>query len=344
MTNIVVRAPDLSTAAVEAFRADVSLATAAYDGLRERLGLPQSEVTAILAGDFASEVESHLPAAMRPEEGGIFTTAREGGVVVAKNLDQRGDASEIIIVFDASFWAHADQPDIRLSLVHVVAHELAHPVIERARYVSGAMDQVILPSITGTEVARSMARIMAGEYRADRLAELVLGSVVTIGADGETKPARTWYSTGARLLDNLVIVLGAAHPRWPDVVQAYREAEIPLEQMWGTVVSSIDQTLTAVVHTQAAVDAVPEELDVLQHPLVAELPAVRLYLAEPWMTFLAALRETPLLAPLAEVAEFEESVVSAGSGAIFEIWHRLGLTIEDRPGRQWSLWVNEPLR
>ena len=60
---------------------------------------------------------------------------------------------------------------MRLTIAHLVAHELAHPLIDRARHVSGVMDGVILPSVTGLEIAASMARIMVGEYRADRLAD-----------------------------------------------------------------------------------------------------------------------------------------------------------------------------
>ena len=72
---------------------------------------------------------------------------------------------------------------------------------------------------------------------------------------------------------------------------------------------TIVQTLTSVVHTQAMADAADSGVDILRIKTIAGLPAVALYLAEPWNNFLDALRSMPWLPALAEVAEAETGVI-----------------------------------
>lgn len=130
-----------------AFHFDVRLRSAIYRGLRRRYRLPACHLTALLAEDFAEAVGRNLRGAFRIEEGGAFDPLRVGGGVAAKHLDQSDDAARFVIVFDASLWTHADQPAIRASLIHLVAHEMSHPVIERARHIAGVMDGVPRPSV-----------------------------------------------------------------------------------------------------------------------------------------------------------------------------------------------------
>lgn len=246
--GIEIVAPSLPGAAVDAFRTDVAFLSSVFDSLRSNLDLPSAAVRVVLADDFVGEVERHLRGPFRVEEGGAFTTERVGGVVAAKTLDQVGDASDFVIVFNASLWTYATDPETRLTLAHLVAHELAHPIIDRTRHVSGVMDGVLIPSVAGLEAAASMARIMVGEYRADRLADEVVSRYITASADGEVKPAFIWMTMADTYRENLESVLGRAHPSWPDIVQEYREWRMPLDQMYGTITSLLDQTMTAVVH------------------------------------------------------------------------------------------------
>lgn len=221
---------------------------------------------------------------------------------------------------------------------------MAHPVIERARQVAGVMEDVPRPSVTADQTMRSMARIMAGEYRADGLADLVLGQCVTIGAPGDTQPASHWALRGHEYLENVRAVVERAHPAWPDLVQAYREWRIPIEEMWGSLITSIDQTLTMILHAQAAADAAEFGMNILEEPALAELPATRLYLAPTWSTFIAAIRQQPLLAPMKLVPEIEARVTESGAGSVRTILRLLGVTPVDHGDGAWGIEVQAPIR
>lgn len=339
-----IEAPSLSPEAVDAFRTDVRLCFALYRGLRRRYRLPACHITVLLAEDFVRAVNSNLRGAFRIEEGGSFDANRLGGVVAAKNLDQSDDAARIVVVFDASLWTNAAEPAIRASLIHLVAHEMAHPVIERARHVAGVMEGVPRPSVTADQTMRSMARIMAGEYRADGLADLVLRQCVSLGIAGDTQPATHWALRGQDYLENVTSVVERAHPAWPDLVQAYREWRIPIEEMWGSLINSIDQTLTTLVHTQAAADAAGLGVNILEEPALAKLPATRFYLASTWTDFLATLRHQPLLATINLVPEIEEQVTQSGAGSIRAILRALGVTPIDHGNGTWGIEVEAPIR
>jgi hypothetical protein len=310
----------------------------------EDFELPTSAVRLVLADDFVSEVSKWLPAWTRAEEGEEFTTSREGGVVAAKTLDQVGDCSDMVIVFDASLWTHVgEDPRARAVTAYLIAHELAHPIIDRTRHVSGAMDGVLIPSVTGTEIARSMGRIYVGEYRADRLADLVVGQFISMTVDGDTRPFRSWFASGANHAGALAGLLDDVSGRWPSTVQDYREWRIPLTEMFRTVASSVDQTLTLLVHGQAAADAAETGVDLLKLPELAPLPATRLYLAEPFEQFLDVLRGEPILPSLDQSREVEARLSDAGQAMSLEIYRRLGLTVEEHGNREWGLKVDAPL-
>jgi hypothetical protein len=287
-----------------------------------------------------------MPARLVANEGAEFSTTREGGVVAAKTLDLVGDMSEAAIVFDASHLAAPHEgPSERVLGLRLIAHELAHVIIDRTLHVAGAMADVVVPSITGTEVARSSGRILAGEYRADVLADVVVGQIVSMNVNGgEAQPYRHWGPDRDRYLGGIFALLEGAGERWPDTVQDYRERRIPLEQMWGAIVQMVDQTLTLIVHAQAGADVAEAREDVLALPAIAELAAARIYLAEPFAAFLTQLRRSPVLPTVAEAAEAEARVVAAGEAMNLEIYRRLGLTILEHGSRRWGLKVDAPLR
>lgn len=341
---IEILAPSLSEEAVEAFRTDVRLIAAVYEHLREARDLPASAVRLILADDFVGEVDRHMREPSKREEGDTFSVERVGGIVAAKNLPQDDDYSDIVIVLNAALWTHAAQPETRLTVAHLVAHELVHPIIERARHISGVMDGVLIPSVTGLEVAASMARIMVGEYRADRIADEVVSSFITANVNGEVVPAYQWLTASESWTSTVERVVAGAHPRWPDTVQDYRERRTDLSSMYATLVPAIDQTITTMVHAQAGADSAETGLDLLAEEPIASLPATRLYLGETWASFLEAMRAGPQLAPLAEFREWDEKVTAVGRDAILEVWRRLGLTVLDHGEREWGLLVDEPLR
>ncbi len=341
---IEVLAPSLPEEAIEAFRTDVRLIAAVYEHIREGRDLPGSAVRLILADDFVGEVERNMREPSKREEGGSFSIERVGGVVAAKNLPQADDYSDIVIVFNAALWTHAAQPETRLTVARLVAHELVHPIIERARHVSGVMDGVLIPSVTGLEIAASMARIMVGEYRADRIADEVVSKFITATVNDEVVPAYQWMTSADSWTSTIQEVVAAAHPLWPDNVQDYRERRTDLTTMCATLFPSIDQIITTIVHAQAGADAAETGRDLLAEEPIASMPATRLYLGDTWATFLEALREGPQLPDLEDFRAWDEAVTTIGRDAILEIWRRLGLTTEDHPERTWALWVDEPLR
>lgn len=265
-------------------------------------------------------------------------------MVAGKNLDQVGDASDVAIVLNAGLWTNAEQPEARLPLAHLVAHELAHPLIERARHASGVMDGVVIPSVTGLETATSMSRILVGEYRADQLADVVVAGYMSVTVNGEIMPAHDWMTSADARVSSVIQVIEAAHPRWPDLVQDYREHRTSLEQMYRAIQTSVDETLTALVHAQAGADSAGSDRDLVSEEPVAALPGTRLYLGDKWATFLAALRTGPQLPPLAEFRMWDDEATAVGRWAIIEIWRRLGLTILDHGNGRWGLEVASPLR
>jgi hypothetical protein len=109
--------------------------------------------------------------------------------------------------------------------INLLAHELAHPLFGRAEHVSDVLGGVEFPSHAGGEIARSMTRIVSGEYRADRLAEMVVcdcGSMTS--GTGAPSPANLWAVQGDAYWASAHQAIAAAYPAWPDLVQAYREA------------------------------------------------------------------------------------------------------------------------
>jgi hypothetical protein len=338
--RMVVRAPSVSAESAAMFRSDARLVFGIYNHLRRNTGIPGTAITAILADDFAGEVNQHSPAFVTEP----FDPVRVGGEAAAKNLQQSDDASSVVIVFAARHWCAEVDGIGRLSNLYVTAHELAHPMLTRASHVSGAMDGVELPSITPHEGARSGARIMAGEYRADILAEAILGSMGTAEVGGVTRGSNTWLFRGETYLAGLGDVLGAAHPSWPDTVDRYRDHEISLDEMWPSIARSLDQTLTMLIHGQAAADAAETGIDLLRVPEIAALPAVRLYLADVLDDFITSLRATPAVLPLKDAKAAEDAYTQVGAEMHLEIWKRLGIRPRDLPRPQVYLDISAPLR
>jgi hypothetical protein len=340
-------APSLSFDERGVFASDARLAFTVYSNIRRRHRLPASQLELIVADDFARTVRQHMSGSANGREAEPqFTTDRAGGlaVVAAKNLDQTGDAQNVVIVFDATHWRGVSEPARRLNALHILAHELAHPMLERAQHASGALAGVSLPSRTANEIARSMTRIMSGEYRADRLAELIVGACMSMtDGDGKSGPANLWATEGDAYYSSACSAIQAAHPAWPDLVQAYREGRLPLDEMWTRLVSSIDQALNLVVHTQALADAADARRDVLTSEPIGALPAARLYLL-PFGAFLDEVRSQPLVQSLRATRILHDRVVSVGQNAMLQIWRNLGLTPIEHSDRTLELRVVAPLR
>lgn len=116
-----------------------------------------------------------------------------------------------------------------------------------------------------------------------------------------------------------------------------------LQELWFGIAQATDQTLTTVVHAQALADDPPGR-DILALPEIQDLPAVRLYLGEPFARFIESVRKHPLFISLDTFKPFDDATTSVGEMAVLKIWQSLGLEIEEQPNRQFALWVTEPQR
>jgi hypothetical protein len=226
----------------------------------------------------------------------------------------------------------------------LIAHELAHPLQSSAAYASGAMDGVEFPSVTPHEAFRSAGRILANEYRADRLAEIVVGSLATVQVEEAVRPYATWYFRNRSYMDALAARFTDAHPDWPDLVERYRDHEISLDEMFTALATRIDQTLTLLFHAQAFADAAGPSGLLLDLPELAGLPAVRLYLADPLASFMTFVRQAPILTNLAGTRLAEAEFSARGLVAHLEIYRRLGVIPRDLPRPTVYLDVAAPLR
>lgn len=183
------------------------------------------------------------------------------------------------------------------------------------------------------------------EYRCDRIANAVLGALCTATADGVTRPLRqadllageAGYRGGlSELLDQHV------YPAWPHLVQAYREWQIPLNEMWGRLVTATDQTLTLLAHAEAeAVSA--DEPGPVDGP-DREHPAIRLYLAPVWTAVIEAATAHPLVPSPSDFGDVERRILDTGEDALFEMWRTLGVTVSSTPSGADYLHVADPQR
>jgi len=321
-------------------RNDAEVSFAMVEGLRQLKGIPESQISLLFTDDLVGAVRKH--ARYGEDAGALFSADRIGGVVAAKNLPQTEDYSEVLIVFDTRRWSNepANGGAARLEQLFLLAHELCHPLMERARYCSGALDGVIFPSFTGNEVARSLSRILADEYRADRIADSYLRQLANTNIHGEVRPVGMGEVLGASYLEAAFASVAQAHPLWPDFVQNYREWGSDLSTMWAGLVGNMEQTITSLIHAQAAADSIGGTM-LLEGEPFRSLPARMLYLG-PLEDLINGFRSQPLLANFEDTRDLDAEIVASGEKAFIEIWTKLGITIEERPDRQWSLWVGEP--
>lgn len=341
--KIVLEAPSVSADDAGTFATDAQSIFQAIGILRRGRRTHASRVKVVLADDFAGAVERYyVPRAGEVANAGWYVAERFGGRAAAKCLDQTSDASHVIVVFDSSSWRSSSSDALsRAKGFGALAHEFSHIVINRARYDSGVMEGVILPSVTGHEWARSLSRMLADEYRVDRIADYVVSACIQVSG-GEAPDGLEWKVGRDDYLAAAAEVLATVHPGWADLVDEYRNWRIPMDEMWGRIQHAFEQVLTLLVHAQAHADAARAG-EVFQMAELADRPAIHLYLG-PLTDFLNEVRRWPVLMDRRHVVETETAITAAGERAMLAIWARLGLKPEDHGDRRWSLWVSEPAR
>jgi hypothetical protein len=331
----------LTPAQRETFTADARGVFEALDMIRRNASIPPTETTLVVAGDFTASVRAH----QQPNDEEPFVAERGYGRVRGKNLPQDDTDERVVIVFDHREWSQLGAGHDRWAAVGMLAHELAHPVLTRARRVSGVLDGVPRPSHTPTEIARSLSRIASDEYKADVIADMLLERSATTIIDGVASPVRTWDVHGRNYIDGVHGLFARLHPQLPDVVQSYREWRLDLMSMWVEVVRQSEAIVTAFMHARAHADEAAAPVAILEAESIRDLPFVRLYLADTIPPYLAAVRDGPLVPAIADYAADDAEIVTAGERMFFEIWRRLGLTFTEKAStREFGMKVVEPLR
>jgi len=291
-------------------------------------GMPKL-IEIILAEDFDKMVIERMRKNKEYEK--QFTSERPFGHVAAKNLVQDDLHEHIVIVFNASDWCRemSCTGNGKLLQLALIAHELAHPFLARMRQASGAAIGVVYPSITPSESARSLSRIIIDEYYADFLADLIVCQLCTKTVNGESSPAHVWDVLGQPSLESLKHHISDAATVFPGHVNNYRTRQIPLEDMWGKVLTATEHLFTMYIHARALADATGEKIPILDSPEIKALPFVQKHIPESTYNFLNKFREHNPLLSVNNWREMENDVVPAGEIAFREIWQRLGLTFAE---------------
>lgn len=339
--RITVSAP-LSPEIRELFAHETRLVFAAYKQVRKMLRLPASQIEVVLPENFDAAVRHYWSGDDRHRD--QYTSVREGGLLVGgKCLSQTEDSSRVVIVINPDPWhAHTDDPQAYLREFYLLAHELAHPVIERSRHVTGVYRGEGPLDTRFTGMGRGLGRLLYMEYVADRMADLVLGSVASTTRNGETQPAHYWDIGRECDVATLQSLLEQVSTTWPGTVNDYRNREISLDDMWISVGSSVQNALVYLTHVYAHADA-SSASDVLRTSPFADSPAVRLYLDEAWHTFVGTLRNLPYWCRLRDVPEVYEHAAVAGDILLRAVLAPLGIAGSDMPEGGYYLSVNEPL-
>lgn len=339
VTTIRFEANTANTAAaafVEGFAVDMQVH---IDAVASQLGLATpDELNLILTDDFVVEVTRRSPDVAATPEG--FTTLRMGGGVAAKNLPVADNPNAATVVLNEPVIDYADTANGGQVLgAFVVVHELLHPPLNWTRERSGALNSVTFPSHTPSEVARSIVRGACDEYRADCLASTMV-AIATRNEEQQVALAG-WLAEqhAASLADAFTV---SVHPGWADTVDRYRDCEIPLMDMWGTIVEQTDQLFTLLAHADAATTSA--ERPRCLTGAVAAHAAVALYVQDAWEPVISLLEEQPLVTGVDEFRDLELELLDVGEEALLAMWAKLGLTFTDLPDRGFYIHVNEPLR
>lgn len=332
------------TPVVEEIEAVAAGFSDAFDGVALSLGIEIGSTRLILATDFEAEVNAtnqeiaHQNSQHRPPH---FSTERLGGIVAGKTLAHDLSYRDASILVASTLIKWEERTAFAMG-VGLLAHELAHVLVGRARWASGALVGVEFPSITGAECARSIARVASEEYRVTLLANIALGNVVSIQIDNAaTRPVTVHDVMGDGYTDQLAKVVGeTVHPGWPSSVDKYRNHHMTLEQLSAKIISETEQVFTILGHAEAHALA-GNQLRPLD--AIGDQCGTDLYLRPAWDQLLTPVQATsPVPSTLEDVLSLEQAIASEGEIAIRSMWSKIGLTVEEKGNREWALWVGEP--
>ncbi len=288
----------------------------------------------VVSDDLASTVRKLQGEVVGDEALSEFDTSRLGGVVVGKTMFRSEDFSEAVVVMDSAVF-RSDDVVSQVGQIFLLGHELAHALIGQLRRADGSPP--MSPSFLPWETARWLTRYALEEYKADRIAQVLLGAIGTATVDGVVRPLRsTDFKIGER---QWVLAAGDSVASIARAVHSYRCREIDLTTMWSTVEPMASDLLITLAHAQAEADEVDDGADgpIVTEVISAEAPPLHRL----WYQFAGLAREWRVLQPVATFREHEAGILDRGRDALLEFWEDLGLTFRPE-GESFYLSVAAP--
>jgi hypothetical protein len=290
------------------------------------MSLARTELTDIDPGVREIVLAEDFTAAVRALEGGVhidgtlqdFDAERLGGLVVGKTLFRNEDHSEAVITMDARLF----QADDNLALVgqiFLLGHELAHALFGQLRRANGYR---MAPAFLPWDTSRWCTRYVLEEYKADRVAQIVLRQFGTAtSAEGDTRHLRsTDYREGR---DEWVHAAEVATVAIAEAIHRYRIGQMELGAMWESAVQRMtSDMLIALAHAQAEADEIEGSSEVVTEPISAVAPPLHRL----WSTFTDIARDFRILQPADDFHVEEQAALDAGRDALIEFWDEMGLT------------------
>ena len=294
----------------------------------------------VLTNDIASAVRRECPPS--DEDPRDFTADRLAGTVSAKTLFPKADSEPYTIIESDEAWAQEGDDALARGLSSL-SHELGHCAIDCCRRASVSTPPA--EDLTaGESAAREIAFDALDEYRADSIEDAILRVIGTAGEGDGAVPLGLHHLVGSGFTDKLRDVLSQeVYPGWPDRVQAYRERQVTLEDMWLGLGRSGWETFVLIAHAAAAARAAGDP-DPTTAGEFADHPAVSLYLRRPWKCLLdIAESASPLCTPAA-LAKMDARASKEAVDALLNMWGELGLTFTLRRGGLQHIQVRAPVR
>lgn len=337
-----IRSEGVPAEVVAIFSNTVRFAHQAITSVSQFGEVPLTKVDVLITSDFVASVQRVLD--NNGHGGDPYKTERLGGAAVAKAIRTSDDYSAHTVVFDAAQWQVGANSLSPFGVV-LAAHEMSHVMLGRSRWASGALEGVVIPSVTPVEAARSMVRTAVEELRADILAGSVLALVASTTLDGETRPSRPGDLIGHDCYRKQLaeVLTGNVYPGWPDAVQHYRTHQMTLDRMWQHIGQSTDQVLTLLAHCQAEVHFAEKSTDVFDQSL-GQHRGAQLYLQPTWDPIIEVLESQGVIPDFADTRAAELELLEVAEEAVLALWGRLGLTVEVMEEGRYSIWVSEPGR
>lgn len=284
------------------------------------VGMPK-RIELILAENFDEVVSDIL--GKSDTASGRFSSARPHGCVVGKNIVKDDSWDHVVIVFNATFWdctANSNSGNVLLQL-GLIAHELAHPYIDRMRFRSGAVKVATTDALELN--VRNLSRLIIDEYFADLIADAIVVIATRKPTDAGVTPVHMWDILGTNQIDTLRTYLTDNCAALPNYANEYRANKITFQVMWGEILSGIEQLFTIYIHARAFADATKTEIPIFDSPEIQAVPFVQKYIPKSSMQFLDQLRKYRPPMSLGEWHNMEAVLLPAGEKSFLEIWELL---------------------